>query len=363
MNDNSDEQSKTKPIHRVNIEGVSVSSHGFVVLLSFNTTQTTTQPCASNKSSISYLPIQISNDPDDEKVASSVQALTYLQLLGGIDMAGAVLPPELLPQLVCYAVDQQRGESYKRGKGLQIDGNKFTDSELKIIECLDDALRKDGVTFVDASAKERNNVKCPKMKILSVEIGAPTNLSLLMEDDKNRTDTTSSILELEPFMFTLELMIDDCKSPIKICIDSQSDDTNDMLQEFVYSFNPHCSGAFTVLCLAQRYKCPIYFTCDSSSMLIKRTLQNLDLFPEWRSTGAVQNQSETVVSNINRGFEVHNLQKALQIAVRLGDVAAERKIQAKIQEYDSFDELPVVEGMEIAGDGDNSNPKMSGSFG
>ena len=45
------------------------------------------------------LPLPITRDPQDAYAATSPQALTLIQLLSGVDMAGAILPPETLSKM------------------------------------------------------------------------------------------------------------------------------------------------------------------------------------------------------------------------------------------------------------------------
>ena len=65
------------------IHGLSVSDRGFVALL-------------ADRPGARMLPLLVT--PDDVETAASPQALTLLQLLQGIDLGGAILPPELLEQ-------------------------------------------------------------------------------------------------------------------------------------------------------------------------------------------------------------------------------------------------------------------------
>ena len=65
-----------------NIHGFSVSESGFVALL-------------SDSASARFMPLQVA---DDRQAVQSAEALTLLQMLQGIDLGGATLPPELLQQ-------------------------------------------------------------------------------------------------------------------------------------------------------------------------------------------------------------------------------------------------------------------------
>ena len=73
------------------------------------------------------------------------------------------------------------------------------------------------------------------------------------------------------------------------------------------------------------------------------TLQELEKeFPKRTTVNKLQQQSTRVAQNIERGFEIHKLQGALQIAMKLGDEKAVEKIRAKLDEYDSMDSLPTT---------------------
>lgn len=92
---NSDNDDKERKIEnkqrRLSFLGASVSPTGFIALLSTSST---------NGASM-VLPIRISMTSDDEFSASSVEALAFLQLLAGVDMASeGVLPVQLLERIV-----------------------------------------------------------------------------------------------------------------------------------------------------------------------------------------------------------------------------------------------------------------------
>ena len=75
------------------IAGVSVSEEGFWTIFSTDDDN-------------SYVPIQVTDTTEDATAATSPQALTILQLLANVDMAGTILPPERLALIV---VDCEQG--------------------------------------------------------------------------------------------------------------------------------------------------------------------------------------------------------------------------------------------------------------
>ncbi|KAL3900446.1 MAG: hypothetical protein SGARI_006243, partial [Bacillariaceae sp.] len=66
------------------------------------------------------------------------------------------------------------------------------------------------------------------------------------------------------------------------------------------------------------------------------------VFPQRTTVGKLQQQSSRVTENIERGFEIHKLQGALTIAMKMGDEKAVEKIRAKLDEYDSMQDLPTT---------------------
>ena len=73
---------------RASLEGVSLAPTGFWVML--------------RVAKDGYLPWQVTDDPQDALSATSAEALTMIQLLSGVDMAGAILPPDVLAKLVLH---------------------------------------------------------------------------------------------------------------------------------------------------------------------------------------------------------------------------------------------------------------------
>lgn len=76
------------------------------------------------------------------------------------------------------------------------------------------------------------------------------------------------------------------------------------------------------------------------------------LFPQRTTVGKLQQSSTRVTQNIERGFEIHKLTKALEMARRLGDTAAEAKIRAELDRMDSFQELPTTTDAVAKSDAD-----------
>jgi hypothetical protein len=91
--------------------------------------------------------------------------------------------------------------------------------------------------------------------------------------------------------------------------------------------------------LALRYKAPIVLENLGDVDVPKDLDQD---FPQRTTVAKLQQQSTRVTQNIERGFEIHKLTGALQIAMKLGDQGAVEKIRAKLDEYDSMSDLPTT---------------------
>jgi hypothetical protein len=120
--------------------------------------------------------------------------------------------------------------------------------------------------------------------------------------------------------------------------------TSDLIQAVSYQYDDSTSPLFTCLALALRYKAPMSLrlvgNCEISLLRTEEELEQL--FPTRTTVAKLQQSSTRVTKNIERGFEIHKLQKALEIARKRGDTQAEAKIRAALDEMDSFQELPVA---------------------
>mmetsp|Transcript_107045 Transcript_107045/g.218361 ORF Transcript_107045/g.218361 Transcript_107045/m.218361 type:complete len:295 (+) Transcript_107045:365-1249(+) len=130
----------------------------------------------------------------------------------------------------------------------------------------------------------------------------------------------------------------------------------DLLVSLAYNYDPESSPLFTCIALALRYKAPIVLEQPPSSEPggggLWSSEDDLDReFPQRATLGSLVEQSTRVTENIERGFEIHKLSGALQIAVRLGDREAAEQIRARLDEYDSMDDLPTTAGTEEGEDG------------
>jgi hypothetical protein len=158
----------------------------------------------------------------------------------------------------------------------------------------------------------------------------------------------------------------------------------DLLASLAYNYDPESSPLFTCIALALRYKAPIVLeqqqqhsaeaeatTTTATAQYNEANLQqqqqqqqhyywssrdDLDRdFPQRTTLENLQEQSKRVTQNIEKSFEIHKLTGALQIAIRLGDAKAAEKIRAKLDEYDSMEDLPTLQAADHSDNNDDDN--------
>jgi hypothetical protein len=87
-------------------------------------------------------------------------------------------------------------------------------------------------------------------------------------------------------------------------------------------------------------------TTSRTTLVLDRymlTLSELqEKFPHRTTVGKLQQQSTRVAANIERGYEIHKLQGALTIAMKMGDQIAAQRIRTKLDQYDSMQDLPTI---------------------
>jgi hypothetical protein len=164
---------------------------------------------------------------------------------------------------------------------------------------------------------------------------------------------------------------DDDRNHHRQVLSNLVEDSRHIAQQVLYAYDDNCSASFLAMALALRYKCPIVITSQAlemidqfqciledidgaaSSVCIQQHIHDNDgdgddvnkrdsnsnnnidddeairaILPQWRSTSALQSQSQRVVGNIEQGFQLTKLQGALKIALEKGDDAAAVKIRA-----------------------------------
>jgi CRISPR/Cas system-associated endoribonuclease Cas2 len=310
----------TSILERLQMAGVSVSPKGFHVIL-----KKATSAAASNDPStpiLKYLALKVTNDPADAFAATSPESLTLCQLLGGVDMAGAILPPELLSKLVVYHIEEKRQKN-----------QQLQEQEQTILNAIQESLSQTSQdSYKDAHVWFQNRIKLPQITL--------DQLTLVPSLSKNQRKVEWNC--------RLECALPEWKERIVL-----PKVKPEILESLAFQYDPDSSLLFTCIALALRYKAPIVLeqtnleaNDDPATTLSDRftlTLQNLEkAFPQRTTVGKLQQQSTRVAENIERGFEIHKLQGALTIAMKLGDKEAAKRIRAKLDEYDSMQDLPTT---------------------
>ncbi|CAB9511816.1 expressed unknown protein [Seminavis robusta] len=280
---------------RASLEGVSLAPTGFWVMLRI--------------AQDGYLPWQVTDDPQDAYAATSAEALTMIQLLSGVDMAGAILPPDVLAKLVihhCESLVAQQQSPMFFAKQVAIAKD--------ILDYVQETLPNSTVAFSQVHQWTQSRVQLPEATLDEVLVTDNTQAPFAL---------TCTLRDFGSLTFTPSLQ---------------------SLQAVLYQFSPQTSLAFTALALALRYRAPI--TVQSKEKL-PLTLQGIQQkFPMYAAKSTLQQSSNRVQQNIVRGFEIHKLSGALKIALEKGDHAAAAKIRKALDEYDSMDELPTAELQE-----------------
>ena len=435
-------------LERLKVCGVSVSPNGFHVILQRMTKMMTDASTANYNdddddalldssssssssmmmmsSSSSYIPIKVTNDLSDTHAATSPESLTLCQLLSGVDMAGTILPPELLSKLVVYHIESKLEKQQQQQQQQQIiilneddDNNEanneavdadddglsksstlLSPQEQKIYDAVQQSLQPDTQDsyYKDAHVWFQNRIKLPQITLDQLTL-IPSSV---VEDSNNNNDADDDQSEDEQqkqqhtHTHTTKW---DCRLDCAIIADEWNNDRlildnvdSDVLSSLVYQYDPETSTMFTCIALALRYKAPIVLlqttstqtqtqtsstqqqkqqkqeeddedddddnensdddqavetedssSSSSSSSSYAITYQQLETqFPQRTTVDRLQEQSTRLTQNIERGFEIHKLQGALTIAMKLGDTQAVSKIRAKLDEYDSMDQLPTT---------------------
>lgn len=324
--DNPKRQEEDTHVERIQISGVSVSTKGFHVLL---------------QTSKGILPLAVTKDPLDSYQATSAESLTLLQLLSQVDMAGAVLPPELLSQMaiVKSELELKFEDAKENNNTANNNNNNHSSSSILARYMQRHILPPECPTYKDAHPWFQSRMSLPQITLDQL-------LLVLTETGEVKCQLTCALPKSLLWLMEEEEEEDNDDVPCpSSCSSFVVDVTPELVESFAYQYNPETSHIFTSLALALRYKAPIVLQDDSSSDSHKTycapELLERD-FPQRTTLQNLQRQSSRISQNIETGFQVHKLMGALQIAKRLGDTAAIQKIQDKLEEYDRMDDLPVV---------------------
>ena len=188
---------------RFEVRGVSVSPVGFLVLLSVNDLSSKNIESVrmkrkqENNDNRATICIRVSNDKADEMHCSSPEALTIVQLLSGVDMAGAVLPPQLLQHLValhCSVFEDV------------IDDDAYVLMRKAISQVLKDT------PYLEATQWQLNQIRYPKVVLKGLKLSLPSDHddeSLLKSlQEWNFVDKRSVASSPLPMKFQLDCTVD-----------------------------------------------------------------------------------------------------------------------------------------------------------
>jgi hypothetical protein len=365
--------STSATLERLNVSGVSVCSEppGFFLLLETNT---------------GTLPLQVTSDPQDAYATTSPQALTVIQLLSGVDMAGPILPPETLAKLLVLSCESIP-EPFLEEPQQQV--LEYVQKSLLRVRAAAAANVEDTTTTATATPPLFSEThpwlqsKCQLPQVTLDElILTYRGRSLCGGDDDptkkvdggGSTSLNNKMSLSDPSQWHCQLQCN-VKWIGKMSIHVSSD----LIQAVSYQYDDATSMIFTCLALALRYKAPMSLQQQQQHPHPQQTQEEVenelrshlvftnhedldDYFPTRTTVSKLQQSSTRVTKNIERGFEIHKLQKALEIARKRGDVLAEAKIRAVLDEMDSFQELPVTTQEEKEGRNGKADQVDDSSF-
>eukprot|EP00541_Cyclophora_tenuis_P017116 CAMPEP_0116572478 /NCGR_PEP_ID=MMETSP0397-20121206/18200_1 /TAXON_ID=216820 /ORGANISM="Cyclophora tenuis, Strain ECT3854" /LENGTH=320 /DNA_ID=CAMNT_0004100815 /DNA_START=173 /DNA_END=1135 /DNA_ORIENTATION=+ len=263
----------TSVVKRLSLAGVSVSPQGFWVIYSVPEE--------------GFWPVQITSTEEDASAATSPEALTILQLISGVDMAGAILPPDILARMSVLQ-SEQRDDFVSRS----------------IITYVKDSLPK-GANYSESHPWFQSRVRLPQVTLDGVQMN-PLSLECVSRG-------------IGQFSLTL---------------------TEDILKAVCFNYDEVGSETFMAVALALRYKAPIQVTGEVETIDQEELSKT---FPLFKSADNLFESSKRVTKSIERGFEYHKLSGALRIAMERGDQVAAERIQEKLDEFDSLDDLLTLD--------------------
>ncbi|KAK1734021.1 hypothetical protein QTG54_015279 [Skeletonema marinoi] len=327
-NNDNNNSSKTQQ-QRVQVAGVSVSPIGFLVILqsimndannqkmevafpiqltsSSGTSNNNNSDGSTSSSSNNNLTIpSLFQENNDQSSVTTPEALTFLQLLNGVDMATPILPPDTLSSVcVWYAFlleekmleEQMNVEEEGMGEGgllyedeLGLDTlplqskDEGNEQEKAHYEKYSSALNyiramvrttlppsKDGsyfINYIDASNWQRARVQLPRVWLHGVRMEM-MDLALFNHSEEEEEDGETSVGRV-PIKYTLQCSVDDGLKRLEIPLfaipssyqlttspptqlEQQLEISNEILQELSHNYNTETSASFLSLALYHRY--------------------------------------------------------------------------------------------------------------
>ena len=313
--------------HDANVAGVSVSPLGFLAVL-----QSTIENSSNQKSKVAF-PVLLTTPPDssytesasttnttsiiaakniklpqlfeenfDQTSVTSPEALTFLQLLNGVDMATPILPPDTL-SLICvwYAFlleEMEQVDNYVEDElGLSVgdkvdeadedDGSDKFRAALDYIKGMVRTRLPPSIPYMDASPWQRARVQLPRAWLHRVRL-QELDLQCESKDSEDISSDDSTIRRI-PIEFVLECSVDDGTKILEIPLlampssyreelptqlQRQLDTSNDILQELSLNFNSETSASFVSMALFHRYGKSGAGSADSPTLTMSDGLLN-----------------------------------------------------------------------------------------
>ena len=199
-NNNQKKAVKHDSVRRTAIKGISVSPSGFLTLLETRST--------SPKTPKIILPIRMTSTSKDAFATTTAESLTICQLLSGVDMAGAILSPDVLKHIVglycssCSMDDEEDDDENDSGDwnpnqiiiedelGLEMPiPNSYHEEEEEediknddyakkfVHDFIKTSLGPNTNSFEEASTYQRSRVIFPKISLDSIRIDLPTTMT------------------------------------------------------------------------------------------------------------------------------------------------------------------------------------------
>ena len=315
------------------------------------------------------LPLQVTSDPQDAYATTSPQALTVIQLLSGVDMAGPILPPETLAKLLVLSCESIP-EAFLEEPQQQV--LEFVQKSLWRVRATANVEDPPSTPLLFSDTHPWLQSKCQLPQVTLDELiltyrGERSyqhdKADKKKEEEKDGSSIIHKISLSDPSQWQCQLVCN-----VKWIGTMSIPVSSDLIRAVSYQYDDATSTMFTCLALALRYKAPMSLRRleepheehndnddekDSRSRsrgLVLTNQEDLEYyFPTRTTVSKLQQSSTRVTKNIERGFEIHKLQKALEIARKRGDAQAEAKIRAVLDEMDSFQELPITSGEEKDG--------------
>jgi hypothetical protein len=291
---------------RLTVAGASVSSLGFLVVVNstideqqrqvkvafpIQLTSSGTMPTADSNNNLT-IPSLFQENIDQTSVTTP-EALTFLQLINGVDMATPILPPDTLSLLcVWYSfllnrepTTHETGVLIEDELGLDLSANAGPETfypAFDYVRSFVATMLPDSVgfskssNFLNLTEWQRAKVRLPSVRLRGVRVEG-------MQPFTQKTHQSAVEIETIPLKFVLECAVDDDSQALEVPLfsipasyDKQSFQSKDaielseqVLQVLSHNFNSETSASFIALSLFQRYRKSKGATLRVSQQLLK----------------------------------------------------------------------------------------------